>query len=206
MIYDISPLITADLAVFPGDVAFSRQISMDFCKGDALSLSSITSTLHIGAHADAPIHYHPEGKSIDECDLTIYLGPCQVIDVSDFRGEIGEEVLARFDLSTERILFKTKSILNVNQWQDDFSYLSPGVVDHLGTKGVKLVGIDTPSMDFSKSKKLEAHQAFFRNQVAILEGLMLDSVNPGRYTLVALPLKIKGAEASPVRAILIDGF
>ncbi len=202
MIIDISPLITPDIAVFPGDVRFERSVSMDFKKGDSLSLSSITTTLHLGSHADAPSHYHPEGKSIDECPLETYFGPCQVIDVSHIQGEITKENLGPVDLLAPRILFKTKSIKNIYEWQVNFSTLSSELVQHLSSQKVILIGIDTPSMDHSQSKDLSTHQEFFRTQIAILEGLELGSVDPGVYGLSALPLKIKGVEASPVRAIL----
>jgi arylformamidase len=177
---------------------------MDFNRGDHLSLSSITTTLHLGAHADAPSHYHKEGKSIESCSLSRYLGPCQVLDVSHHTGELTLEKILPFDVLAERILFKTKSIKNVNLWQENFTYLSPELVGVLAKKGVKLIGIDTPSMDFSKSQELEAHQSFYKNDISILEGLELDEIKSGVYVLVALPLKIGGAEASPVRAVLLE--
>lgn len=209
MIHDISPLITPELAVFPGDVPFSRTVSMDFTKGDSLSLSSITSTLHIGAHADAPSHYHKEGVSIEQCSLSRYFGICQVIDVSHLSDEINEITLEKIgpvEILAERVLFKTKSVRTLTVWQNDFSFLSPELVKYLAVKGVKLIGIDTPSMDFAKSKELETHQAFFQNNISILEGLVLDDIKPGLYVLVAFPLKMAGAEASPVRAVLLDSF
>lgn len=204
MIHDISPLITPELAVFPGDVPFSRNVSMDFIKGDSLSLSSIASTLHIGAHADAPSHYHKEGMSIEQCSLTRYFGMCQVIDVSHLSDEMTLEKIGTVEILAERILFKTKSLRTLSAWQDDFCFLSPELVKHMALKGVKLIGIDTPSMDYAKSKELEAHQAFFQNDISILEGLVLDDIMPGLYVLVAFPLKLAGAEASPVRAVLLD--
>lgn len=204
MIYDISPLISPELAVFPGDVPFSRNVSMDFTKGDSLSLSSITSTLHIGAHADAPSHYHKEGVSIEYCSLSRYFGTCQVIDASSLSDEMTLEKLGSIEILAERVLFKTKSLRALSVWQDDFCFLSPDLVRHLALKGVKLIGIDTPSMDFAKSKELEAHQAFFQNDISILEGLVLDNIRSGLYVLVAFPLKMEGAEASPVRAVLLD--
>lgn len=204
MIYDISPLITSDLAVFPGDVPFSRKVSMDFNQGDFLSLSSITSTLHIGAHADAPSHYHQDGISIDQCSLDLYFGPCQVMDISHLSDEITLEKIGSIEILAERFLFKTKSLRSLSTWQNDFCFLSPELVKYLASKGVKLIGIDTPSMDFAKSKELAAHQAFFQSGISILEGLVLDNIKPGVYVLVAFPLKMAGAEASPVRAVLLD--
>lgn len=205
MIHDISPLITPSLAVFPGDVAFQRKVSMDFAKGDHLSLSAIETTLHLGAHADAPSHYHKEGVSIEHCPLETYFGPCQVIDVSEIEGELTLEKLGPVEISAPRVLFKTNSIQNVNVWQEEFAYLTPEVIDWLAARQVQLIGIDTPSMDHAKSKSLECHQAFYRNRLAILEGLVLRDIPAGLYVLVAFPLKMQGAEASPVRAVLLTG-
>ena len=80
--------------------------------------------------------------------------------------------------------------------------LSPALVEELARQGVVLIGIDTPSVDPATSKELPSHQAIYRHDIAILEGVVLTSVNEGDYELIALPLKIKGADASPVRAIL----
>lgn len=190
------------MAVFPGDVGFQRTIHLDFKRNDHINLSSITTTLHLGSHADAPSHYHPEGKSIDQVALETYFGPCQVIDASHIQGKITKEALNPFEVLAPRVLFKTKSIKSVYKWQNDFSYLSSELVDFLSIQKVILIGIDTPSMDHSQSKELSAHQMFYRTQIAILEGLSLEKVESGVYGLSALPLKIKGADASPVRAVL----
>lgn len=206
-IYDISPVISEKTAVFPGDQPFSRQVAMTFDKGDHLELSAIHTTLHIGAHADAPSHYHPDAPSIDRRDLEFYIGPCQVVHVT--RVQDGRERrLSPADLnglafSAPRVLFATHSFLQPDQWQDDFVSFSPELIDHLAQSGVKLVGLDTPSVDPAASKHLESHHAIYRHDMAVLEGLVLTEVPDGVYTLVALPLKLKGADASPVRAVLI---
>jgi arylformamidase len=205
-IHDISPLISHRIAVFPGDQNFERRIAMDFNQGDHLALSSILTTVHVGAHTDAPNHYHGEGQAIHERKLEYYLGRCQVLSVSLPRGErIGLEHLRGIEIQAPRVLFKTRSFPNPDQWNGDFNSFSPELVDELARKKVILVGIDTPSVDPADSKGLEAHQAIYRNNLAILEGVVLDHVPDGIYTLVALPLKIEGGDASPVRAVLISG-
>jgi arylformamidase len=204
-IFDISPPINNRLAVFPGDVPFEKRISLDFKNGNHLSLSSIQTTLHIGAHADAPSHYHQDGVSIDQCSLETYLGDCQVIDVTHCRGAVNPSDLSGVTISAPRILFKSHSLRDLSVWQDEFTHLSVETIDWLSQKGVVLIGIDTPSMDHSNSKTLDAHQTFYKNRIAILEGLTLERVPSGRYQLIALPLKLEGAEASPVRAILMTG-
>jgi arylformamidase len=204
-IIDISPKISAASPVFPGDQPFTREESMSFSQGDHLCLSAIRSTVHIGAHADAPNHYHQNGVSIDQRDLHFYLGPCQVVEVS----HVGARRLQAddFDLAaitTPRVLFKTKSFRHYQTFQNEFTSLSPEVIQRLATKGVKLIGIDTPSVDPADSKELESHQEIYRTDMAILEGLDLDQVAAGPYILAALPLAIQDGDASPVRAVLVD--
>jgi arylformamidase len=205
-IYDISPLISDRIAVFPGDQRFERLIAMDFTQGDHLALSAIRSTVHLGAHTDAPNHYHRDGKAIHERDLSYYIGRCQVISVSLPRGErIGLKHLQGIKIEAPRVLFRTDSFPDPNQWNDDFNSFSPELIDELSRQGVVLIGIDTPSVDPADSKALEAHQAVYRNNLAILEGVVLGNVPDGIYTLSALPLRIEGGDASPVRAALISG-
>ncbi|MEW6055013.1 MAG: cyclase family protein [Bdellovibrionota bacterium] len=201
--YDISPEITENTAVFPGDVAYSRRVSLDFEKGDALLLSSVESTLHLGAHVDSPGHYNRAGAGIEARNLNYYMGPCQVITVDLPRGErVYPKDISSQAIETQRVLFRTRSFPNPNSWNGDFNSLSAQLVDDLASKGVVLVGIDTPSIDPAEDKALEAHQAVYKNNLAVLEGIVLDAVPDGVYKLIALPLRLKGADASPVRAIL----
>ncbi len=202
-IFDISPLISESIAVFPGDTPFSREILMSQDKGSHLDLSTIRTTLHLGAHADAVSHYGPKAPGIDQKDLRTYIGGCQVIEV---KTAFGQRIsLFDFDIQSiqrSRVLFKTNSF-HPDQWRDDFVSLSPEVIHALADLGIILVGIDTPSIDPSTSKKLESHNAILDRGISVLEGLVLDEVQAGDYQLVALPLKIKDADASPVRAILM---
>jgi arylformamidase len=201
---DISPLITPAIAVFPGDTPFSSNILLDFKNKDNLLLSSITSTVHLGAHTDAPNHYHPAGEDIASRSLEYYMGKCQVIGVSlPPKARIYPEDISGIEITEKRILFRTSSFTNPDQWHDMFNSLSPELVEYLAGKGVILTGIDTPSVDPADSKDLEAHNSIFRNNMAILEGIILENVADGIYTLIALPLKIKEGDASPVRAVLL---
>lgn len=200
---DISPLIHAKTAVFPGDTAFSHSVNLSLKAGDNLDLSEIKTTVHIGAHADAPSHYHVKGESIEQRSLSLYMGSAQVIEVNIDRAkritinDFNQPIVA------ERVLFKTNSFPNPDQWNGDFNSLSPELIYELHSKGVVLVGIDTPSVDPSDDKNLPSHQALFQTNMAVLEGLILNDVAVGVYDLIALPLKILGADASPVRAILL---
>ncbi len=210
---DISPVISARTAVFPGDKAFFRHVAMDMDRGDHLTLSDIAMTVHIGAHVDAPSHYARHGSSIDERPIDFYIGPCQVIRIS-FDGRSGraksnDELRIRPDdlrgkkITAPRVLFATGTFPDPEQWRDDFASLSPELIDYLAARGVRLVGIDTPSIDPSDSKDLESHKAIAKHDMAILEGIVLTDVEPGLYTLIALPLRLQGVDASPVRAVLM---
>ncbi len=205
-IHDISPLISEEIAVFPGDQKFSRQVVMDFEKDNHLTLSSIQTTVHLGAHTDAPNHYHASGVGMNKRDLNYYFGACQVIQVDLKPGaRIQVSDLKSKEISAKRILFKTLSYPNPDKWNGDFVSLSRELVEFLASKGVILVGIDTPSIDPADDQVLESHHEVFENDMAILEGIILTSISEGQYILSALPLRILDADASPVRAILIEG-
>jgi arylformamidase len=202
-IIEISPPLGPDLAVFPGDTAFRRKVDLDFKTGGNLLLSSITTSLHIGAHADAPNHYHPDGVGIDQREIDRYIGECQVMTVKLPRGERVTPADLPGPVMARRILFRTGSFSNPSRWTDDFNALSPELVSYLATHDVVLVGIDTPSIDPAGDKKLLTHQIVYQKNMAVLEGLVLNDAPDGLYSLIALPLRIQGGDASPVRAILL---
>ena len=203
MLIDISPVVDSSIDVWPGDTPYAQTITTAISAGGNLNLSDIRTTVHVGAHADAPSHYAPNGADIAARRLDYYLGRCVVVEVKVPRGHrITSEHLQGKVLSAPRVLFRTGTFPDPRKWNDDFASLSPSLVDQLYQHGVMLIGIDTPSVDPFESKELEAHQAFFRNDMAILEGLVLDGVAEGEYELIALPLRIRGADGSPVRAVL----
>ncbi len=200
---DISPVIEPGIAVWPGDVPFERVVALDIRAGANLTLSSIRTTLHVGAHTDAPSHYTAGGADIGTRSLHYYVGPCMVIHAPGTRGRrITPSDLDGKQIMAPRVLLRTGSFPDPRTWNDDFASLSPELVDWLHSLGVITVGIDTPSVDPFESKELEAHQALARNDMANLEGLVLDAAAEGRYELIALPLRIAGADGSPVRAVL----
>ena len=202
MIYDISPPITENMPVWPGDTPPSREVLLDMKKGDNLTLSTLQGTVHLGAHADGPNHYGKDARSIDQQPLDIYLGPCQVIKVDVPRNTRITMDMIPIDITEPRVLFSTGTFPDPNQWNDDFAALAPELIDSLAGKGVKLIGIDAPSVDLFESKDLPAHHMFLQHDLAILEGIVLEGVPDGVYELIALPLKLVGFDASPVRAIL----
>lgn len=202
-ILDISPLISADLDVWPGDTPYSRNMLLDMKNGDHITLSSIATSLHMGAHADAPNHYLKDGVGIAERDLSLYFGPCQVVEVDVPRGDRVRISDLKSQVSAPRVLFKTGSFPDPNHWNEDFNSLSAELIDYLAGQGVKLVGIDTPSLDPQNERTLSSHHAVARHDMAVLECLVLADITPGPYTLCALPLKLADADASPVRAVLL---
>jgi arylformamidase len=202
MIYDISPPISKRFAVWPGDTPPSREVLLDMRRGDNITLSTLRATVHLGAHADAPSHYGANAPAIHERSLDYYLGPCQVIPLKVGRGERIRPDMVPFPIQSERVLLATGTFPDPDNFNQDFAALSPELVLSLHEQGVKLIGIDTPSVDLFDSKELPSHQTFLRCDMAILEGLVLRDVPAGLYELIALPLRLVGFDASPVRAIL----
>ncbi len=201
MLHDISPLLSARLAVWPGDTPLSREVLCDIARGDNITLSTLHATVHLGAHADAPSHYGA-GPAIHERSLDYYVGPCQVMHVNVPRATRITPAMLPDQVQAPRVLLATGTFTDPERFATDFAALSVELVEHLHRLGVRLVGIDTPSVDLFESKDLEAHQAFLRHDMAILEGLVLHAVPAGVYELIALPLKLEGFDASPVRAIV----
>ena len=200
---DISPVLDATIAVWPGDTPFARNVSADLAAGANLTLSDMRTTLHLGAHADAPSHYVAGGDDIAARRLELYIGQCMVLHVNVNRGDrIRPMHIADKAITAPRVLFRTGTFPDPRNWNDDFASLSPEVIDVLHGHGVVLVGIDTPSVDPFESKELEAHHALAEYDMANLEGLVLDAVPEGTYELIAAPLRIRGGDASPVRAVL----
>ena len=201
-VFDITPRITQKLAVWPGDTSVSREVMCDIARGDNITLSTLRSTVHLGAHADGPNHYGEDAPAIDRRALDFYLGRCQVIQVSVARASRIMPAMLTGKITAPRVLFATETFPNPENWNSDFAALSVDLVDFLHDRGVITIGIDTPSVDLFESKDLPAHKAILRHNMSILEGLVLKDVPEGEYELIALPLKLVGFDASPVRAIL----
>ena len=202
MLYDITPPVSERLRVWPGDTPLSREILCDIARGDNLTVSTLHATVHLGAHADAPSHYGAGAPAIHERPLDLYVGPCQVVRVGVPRGACITSEAITSPVAAERVLFATGTYPNPDQFNQDFAALSPELIERLHARGVRLVGIDTPSVDPFDSVELPAHRACLRHDMAILEGLVLNDVPEGHYELIALPLKLVGFDASPVRAVL----
>ncbi len=200
---DITPVVSARIGVWPGDTPYTYKKNLAMADGAIIDLGEIHGTLHLGAHTDAPSHYGLDGETMEQRSLDRYYGPCEVLEVDVPRGErIRPNHLAQ-EPRSERVLFKTSSFPDPENFNEDFVAFSAELLDWLADRGVRLVGIDTPSADLFSDKVLESHQVLLRRDLAVLEGIVLKDVAPGNYLLIALPLKLEGADASPVRAALL---
>lgn len=202
MIHDISPPISSGLQVWPGDTPVTREVLADVRAGAPATVSTLRVTVHAGAHADAPSHYATDGASIDEVDVDRYLGECQVVRVAVPRGGVVTPTDLEGPLRAPRVLFATGSYPDPTAFNRDFAALSVELVDWLHAGGVRLVGIDTPSVDLFADEALRVHRRLGQLDILILEGLVLTRVPAGLYELIALPLKLVGFDASPLRAVL----
>ena len=204
-IYDISPPVGPASPVFPGDTAYQQLWTATLAPGCPVNVSALTLSPHIGAHADAPLHYDPAGAAVGALDLLPYLGRCRVIHAIAPGPLIEWHHLnhALNDLPP-RLLVRTYQRMPVDQWDPNLSAFAPETLERLADLGVLLVGIDTASIDPANSKTLPSHQVIRQRGLRVLENLVLDAVPEGDYELIALPLKLMLADASPVRAILRD--
>jgi arylformamidase len=199
---DISPTVAPDAPIFPGDEPYALRWTARLGPGCPVNLSALAMSPHVGAHADAPLHYADGAASIDAVDLAPYLGPCRVVHAFDAGPLVLPQHLghALHDLPP-RVLLRCCRRADT-AWNPAFTAIAPATLDLLAERGVRLVGIDTPSVDPADSKTLDAHQRLAAHGLRVLENLVLDAVPEGDYELIALPLKLAGACASPVRAVL----
>lgn len=204
-IWDISPPIDENAAVFPGDTAYSQRLHFRLSPDCPVNVNSITLSPHTGAHADAPLHYAADGVTSGDLDLAPYLGRCRVIHCLDAGPLVQPAHLAHaMENLPERVLIRTSRVAS-QDW-GSFTALAGESIAYLATYSVAhrllLVGLDTPSVDPATSQTLPSHQMLHQLDLRVLENLVLDEVPEGDYELIALPLKLMRADASPVRAIL----
>ncbi len=201
-IWDISPPVSPETPTFPGDTPYAQTWTARLAPGCPVNLSAITLSPHVGAHADAPLHYADAAAAIDAVDLEPYLGRCRVIHAIDRRPLVTREHLAHAagDLPP-RVLVRTCTTAPT-AWSAAFAAFAPDTLSWLAGLGVRLVGIDSQSVDPADSKTLDSHRQLLRHDLRVLENLVLDDVPAGDYELIALPLRLVGADASPVRAVL----
>jgi arylformamidase len=204
-LWDISPPVQPGAPVFPGDTPYTQQWAATIAPGCPVNVSTITLSPHVGAHADAPLHYDPQGVAVGALDLAPYLGRCRVVHAIACGPLVTWQHLghALHDLPP-RVLVRTYAHAPVDRWDPHLAAFAPETIERLADAGVRLVGIDTASIDPAESKTLDSHQVIRRRGLRVLENLVLDAVPEGDYELIALPLKLMSADASPVRAVLRD--
>ncbi len=200
---DISPALRVGMGVFPGDADYAVHQTFTIGPGCPVNVASIAMSTHCGAHVDAPLHYDADGASIDMLDLSDFIGPARVIEA---RGEgplCGfDEVASALDGAPPRLLFKLMDRGDQLAWPTGFRALAPEAVEQFALRGARLIGVDVPSVDPETSKDLPSHMVCRRHDVRIVENLVLARVAPGDYELIALPLKLSGLDAAPIRAVL----
>ena len=202
-LWDISPPLDSQSPVFPGDTPYSQQWAATISDTCPVNVSAITLSPHLGAHADAPLHYDPQGAAVGALGLLPFLGRCRVIHTIHAAPliTIGHLQHALNDVP-ERLLVRTYRQMPLNHFDTQLTAFDPACVQHLADLGVMLIGTDSASIDPADSKALPSHQAIRQRGLRVLENLLLDEVPEGDYELIALPLKLMSADASPVRAVL----
>jgi arylformamidase len=210
-IWDVSRTLSNDLAEWPGDEPCRFRLTREKAKGESVNLGAITMSVHNGTHADAQFHFDTDGGSIEKAPLEIYLGRATVVDLAQAFLDLKEKHLISIEdlrssaeqiAATSRILVKTGRWSDSTVFPDTIPVIAADVPAWLQKNGVKLLGLDLPSVDEIDSKSLQNHHALARAGIAIVESLDLSDVAPGIYQFAALPLKIAGGDGAPMRAIL----
>jgi arylformamidase len=204
-IHDITQPLGSRTAVWPGDRPVAVSWTLQRGSGDSVNVAALCASVHAGTHADGFLHVVDGGATAAQMPLDAYLGRCVVVDVAGC-DVVTEAHVADLDLGVvERVLFRTRRVVDEAVFPASFAHVAPALARRLAEAGVRLVGTDAPSVDPVDSTTLEAHHALVAGRVAILENLVLSQVEPGGYTLVALPLRLVEADSSPVRAVLVEG-
>jgi arylformamidase len=208
-IYDVSVSLSETTPTYPGDPGIEITSWKNLDQGDSANVSLLHFGAHSGTHVDAPAHFIRGGNRVDSLSLDSLIGPAVVVSVPDDAAMISKEFINGTDLDdVERIIFKTRNSEFWNNpaagFRSDYTYLSAGATQILVNHGIRLVGIDYLSIEKFESEKFETHEALLRNGVTILEGLDLRDVEPGKYELICLPLKISAGtgDGAPARAVL----
>jgi arylformamidase len=205
MLRDITQSLGPDTPMWPGDTPFSTARTWQYGADCPVNVSRFESSTHAGTHADAPLHYDPDGAPIEAVSLHAYVGHARVIDLRGAGAVVTPDlVMPSLTDAPTRILLRTYSRFPHNRWDPAFTTVSAETIPLLAARGVVLIGIDSPSLDPQESKTMDAHLAVRAAGMTILEGLVLDDVPAGDYELIALPLKLVGMDAAPVRAVLRD--
>jgi arylformamidase len=203
-IIDISRTLSNDLAPWPGDTPFHFELKWKIAESVAVNVGAIKMGVHNGTHADAVFHFDPKGETIERAELGTFFGPALVVEVAN-SPTIHVSHLERWEKALRdapRLLLKTGAWIDTKIFPETIPTISRQVPPWLQARGVKLLGVDVPSVDAIDSKDLHNHHALADARIAIIESLDLSNVEEGQYHFAALPIKIAGGDAAPARAIL----
>ncbi|MFS0765553.1 arylformamidase [Peribacillus phoenicis] len=199
---DISQRLDDNVAVWPGDTPFSYKVNWSKEESGSVNVGQINMSIHTGTHIDAPFHFDDDGKRVIDLDLDLYMGNARVIHLLN-KTSIGVNELSNIDLTgVTRLLIRTDAWRDRSVFPQTIPHIQPELAAYLSEVGVRLIGLDLPSVDPLDSKELSAHHELAEHGIHILEGLVLDGIGPGNYELAALPLPLVEADGSPVRAVL----
>jgi arylformamidase len=207
-VYDISVMLGQESIDYPGDAPYSRKVMCAIRDGAPFELSRLVMSAHSGAHIDFPAHFILNGKTQDQCDISDFIITAQVVEIEDTE-TIRPGEFQHLDIKpNEALLFKTENsrrgLCKSGRFSDLYVHLSPEAAEFCVDKRVSLIGIDYLTIEKHGDETFPAHRKVLGNNILILEGIDLENVPPGAYTLICLPLKIGGGEASPVRAVLLE--
>ena len=202
-VYDVSVLVRPGTPEWPGDTPFSCRWTWDMTQGASVQVSAITTSPHVGTHADAPLHVRPGAAGADLLPLAAFAGPARILTVGGEPRDVhAAELLPQLPLGTERLLLRTGACIARGGFPEDWPALTADCAAALVARGLRLLGVDCPSVDRRTSTALGTHHALFDGGAAVLENLDLHLVPDGEYELVAYPLKLADLDAAPVRAVL----
>ncbi len=209
-IFDVSRALANDLAPWPGDTPFHFELKWKMAEGATVNVGAVQMGVHNGTHADAPFHFAPGAETIDQIPLETYLGDAVLVDLTQLFVTDPTRQITIADLescavaleSAPRLLLKTGVWNDSKVFPESIPVIAADVPGWLGARKVKLIGLDLPSVDPIEAKTLVNHHALAAAGIAIVESLDLSEVEAGTYHFCALPLRIRGGDAAPVRAIL----
>ena len=203
MIIDVSILVTPATPEWPGDVPFSCGWTSRLVDGASINLSHVHGSPHVGTHADAPLHVRDGWPASDTLPLAAFMGAALLLDVSDEPdGPLSLDAADARLVGCERLLLRTGRTIANGFFPTGWPVLAAGTALALASRGVRLVGVDAPSVDERESRTLDVHHALFGCGAYVLENLDLRGAEPGRYELIAPPQRLGGLDAAPVRALL----
>jgi arylformamidase len=214
-IFDISRALSNELAPWPGDTPFHFELKWKMAEGATVNVGAVNMGVHNGTHADAMFHFDESGDPIDRMPLDAYVGDAVVVDLTRLFAGAGEGsdktrqiAVSDLEAATASLEQAPRLLLKTGVWQDSKVFptwipvIAAEVPAWLRERKVKLLGLDLPSVDPIEAKKLSNHYGLAAARIAILESLDLNEAEAGVYHFAALPLKIAGGDAGPVRAVL----